>query len=534
MVTLGGIRKLRGRAGLVAGAALLAASATGAFAADPVDVTLKDPDYGSVWGGFFGRFYKAYADEWGKPPADDPNAVTRRAAPWPPAPVTQPPFPFTEWPMGGGNYIGATTPNSVPSNLMNALAPTDAGQFLKSNNIQIYGWFNPGGNISNSKGGTYGNFPAAYAYTPNTFWNDQMVLIVERLPDTVQKDHIDWGFRIAGLYGETYRYTTAQGFSSYQLQKRNNVEGYDFPMVYGELYIPWVAEGLLFRAGRYISVPDIEAQLAPNNYMYSHSMTYGYDNYTNTGLLGTLQLTRNWTAQAGVTIGTDTIPFNNNLKDPGIQPSLTACLRWQSDKSWDAVYSCMNSINSGQWGYNNLQQYTTTYYHKFNDEWHVSLEAWHMHQNNVAAWRNGGTGNPLNPDDGNGTYSAGYPNQSFVNKLLGFANAPFGAKCKPGQIECEAQEFSFLGYLNYQFSPLDNISFRAESFHDLNGQRTGSATVYNNWAVGWQHWFSPSITFRPEIAFYNAGENAFGRNNVNQNPTQSHLAVFSSDLIIHF
>jgi hypothetical protein len=81
---------------------------------------------------------------------------------------------------------------------------------------------------------------------------------------------------------------------------------------------------------------------------------------------------------------------------------------------------------------------------------------------------------------------------------------------------------------------LDNISFRAESFHDLNGQRTGSATVYNNWAVGWQHWFSPSITFRPEIAFYNAGENAFGRNNINQNPTQSHLAVFSSDLIIHF
>jgi hypothetical protein len=65
------------------------------------------------------------------------------------------------------------------------------------------------------------------------------------------------------------------------------------PMVYGELYLPQFAEGLLIRAGRYISVPDIEAQLAPNNYMYSHSMTYAVDNYTNTGVVGTLKINKN-------------------------------------------------------------------------------------------------------------------------------------------------------------------------------------------------------------------------------------------------
>lgn len=37
-----------------------------------------------------------------------------------------------------------------------------------------------------------------------------------------------------------------------------------------ELYILNVAQGLVLRLGRYISVPDIEAQLAPNSYMYSH------------------------------------------------------------------------------------------------------------------------------------------------------------------------------------------------------------------------------------------------------------------------
>ena len=533
MVSFGGVTKSCLTAGLVAGVALLAGSATGALAADPYEVSLKDPDYGSVWGGFFGRFYKAYYDEWGIVPPADPNAVTRRASPWPPSPEPQPPFPFTEWPMGGANYIGATVPNSVDSPLMTALKPTEFGQWLNDNHIQIYGWLNPGGNISSSKGGSYGNYPAAYAYTPNTIWNDQDVLIVERLPDTVQKDHIDWGFRVAGIYGETYRYTTAQGFSSYQLQKRNNVEGYDFPMVYGELYYPWMDEGLLVRVGRYISVPDIEAQLAPNNYMYSHSMTYGYDNYTNTGVIATLQHTKNWTFQIGVTEGTDSIPFDNNLKDPGLQPSLTACARWQSDNAYDSIYSCANGINNGTYGYNNLQQYTTTYYHKFNDQWHLSAEAWFMHENNVPAALAGP--NATDPSNSQAGISPAFQG-NFYQQLFGgnYANGPWDAKCKQGQIDCEAKEFSLLAYLNYQFTPLDNLSLRGESFHDINGQRTGVATVYNNWAVGWQHWFSPTVTFRPEVAFYNSGKDAFGRNDANQNPTQSHLAIFSADLIWHF
>jgi hypothetical protein len=51
-------------------------------------------------------------------------------------------------------------------------------------------------------------------------------------------------------------------------------------------------EGSLVRFGRYIPLPDIEAQLAPNSYMYTPSMTYTYDNYTNSGLQATLALTK--------------------------------------------------------------------------------------------------------------------------------------------------------------------------------------------------------------------------------------------------
>jgi len=77
--------------------------------------------------------------------------------------------------------------------------------------IQIYGWINPGGNVSSAKTGYGANAPAAYAFTPNIVQLDQAVVYVERVPDTVQMDHIDWGFRVSGLYGENYRYTTAYG-----------------------------------------------------------------------------------------------------------------------------------------------------------------------------------------------------------------------------------------------------------------------------------------------------------------------------------
>ena len=488
--------------------------------------------------GFFGRFYKAYADEWGAAPVSEPNAPpSRRAPPFPLQPQTSPPMPFTEWPFGGGNAIGATIPSSIDSPLMTALAPTSFGQFLNDWHTQIYGWINPGFNVSTSSRSKGGNFPAAYAYDPSTIWLDQAVVLFERLPDTVQQDHVDWGFRISPIYGETYRYTTALGFGSYQLQHKNQQAGWDIPMIYGELYIPGPFEGLIFRLGRYISVPDIEAQLAPNNYMYSHSMTYAFDNYTNTGLLAGLQVTRNLLLELGIVVGTDSAlwdsgplkpsgpPWSNS--DPGVQPTFTACARYQTDTAYDTIYSCANGINSGQWGYNNLQQYTTTYYHKFNEQWHVSLEGWWMHENNTP-----------------NAAAYGEPNQVAGNfgNLGNMANGPFGAWCKVGHTDCTSNEFSLLGYLNYSWNPLDNISFRAEFFNDSSGQRTGVRDQYLNYAIGWQHWFSPTVMVRPEIAVYNALQrksfNRDGQGNIGSpnsgGPTAMSEAIISADIIWHF
>jgi len=491
---------------------------------------------------FFSRFVNYYRLEWGHEAAPaDPKAPPGRRDGWPATPEAIPPYPFTEWPYGGSTALGVTRASSVDSPLMVALSNTPFGQSLNDNHIQIYGWINAGGNLSNNtvRGG---NAPAAYDYNPNTVQLDQAVVYFERLPDTVQKDHVDWGFRVAPIYGENYRYTTAYGLFSSQLLNQNANNGFDIPMAYGEVFIPQLAEGLMIRFGRYISIPDIEAQLAPNNYMYTHSMTYTFDNYTNTGIEGTLAVTKNWMFQLGVTVGTEAMPwhvgqtianpfpnplFPNStmLKDPGATPSITGGVRWTSDSGNDDVNIVANGINGGQWGYNNLQWYGLTYYHKFNDQWHISFESYNEHQNNVL--------NANNPAALAAFAAGGTP---FSPQIMPF-NSPFLAQCSSSTVfSCTASVQTYLAYLSYKPGPLDNISYRVEFFDDQQGQRTGVKTRYFETGIGWQHWFSPQIEIRPEVSFYKSLDaNAFnGNSNLGIAPNKNTALIGSADIIIHF
>jgi len=490
------------------------------------------------------RFYRYYRLEYGQSaPPTDPNALPSARAGWPATPQTTPPMPFTEWPYGGATSIGVSRPNTVDSPLMAAIANTDPGKWMSDNHIQMYGWLNAGANLSNESTHPGGNFPAAYMYTPNTAQLDQFVTYVERVPDTVQTDHVDWGFRASALYGENYRYTTAFGIASEQLLRHNSVNGYDFPMMYGELYIPAPLEGLLLRLGRFISLPDIEAQLAPNNYMYSHSLTYGYDNYTNTGLQATQAVTKNFFVQLGVTLGSDTAPWNYGqrlpnqdpnplypgstyLRDPGNTPSVTGCLRYTTDSGNDNIYLCADALNGGQYGYNNLQWTGGTLYHKFDDRWHISMEAYTLSENHVP--------NLDNPAVQGYIANGGTP----FSPQNGFAfNAPNAAHCGSTTKEtCTSRSVAFLQYTNYRVTDLDNISFRSEFFDDMQGQRTGVKDRYLDFGLGWQHWFSPQVYIRPEFSYYRSLDAPAFNGNANAGiaPTSSNAFIAAVDMIWKF
>ena len=184
-----------------------------------------------------------------------------------------------------------------------------------------------------------------------------------------------------------------------------------------------------------------------------------------------------------------------------------------------------DAINGGQWGYNNLQWYGVTYYHKFNDQWHLSFETYNLHQNNVP--------NLNNPTTLNIIANGGTP---FSPQYVAF-NAPGGAFCSnPNVLSCTASVQTFVAYLNYKPTPLDNISYRAEFYDDKQGQRTGTKTRYVETGIGWQHWFSPQIEIRPEFTYYRSLDaNAFNGNANLGIPANKNFALIgSADIIIHF
>ncbi len=516
----------------------------GAAPATPCPAPAAAPDnpYDHLGSNPFIRFWNYQKLELGMDAA--PVDPTVKAPPatrdgWPTVPQSTPPMPFLDWPYGGTTSLGDNHTASVDSPFMVAIANTDLGKAMGSAGIQAYGWIDYGGNLSSSKQHG-GNAPAAYDYNPNNIQLDQAVIYVERTPDTVQTDHIDWGFRLSAIYGENYRYTTSYGLASYQLLNKNAFNGYDFPMVYGEVYFPQVMQGLMVRVGRYISLPDIEAQLAPNNYMYTHSITYTLDNYTNEGIQTTLAITKQFMIQIGLSVGTETTVWNlgekkpnlfvlNGLgpdplypgrsfaKDPGAQPTGTFCARYQSQDGKNDINLCANGINNGQWGYNNLQWYGLTAYHTFNRYWHISFEVYDEHQSGVP--------NANNPQVMNIYNNGGTPfSPQFIPN-----NAPALAQCKTAAaLRCTATAIGTVSYLNFSPNHLNNVSFRAEYYDDPEGQRTGYAARYTDLGIGLQHWLSPQIEFRPEFTYYTSSIAAFDLGN------KKYEKVFSGDVILHY
>jgi hypothetical protein len=504
----------------------------------------------------FERFLHYYEVEMGQATAPvDPNAPPSTKPGWPAPPQTTPPMPFTDWPYGGTTSLGDNRTASVDSPLMVAMEHTPVGKVLSDTGIQIYGWVDVGGNISSSAKTNCGshvgaqggcnfnvNAPAAYDYNANSVQLDQSVLYIERTPDTVQTDHWDWGFRFSAIYGSDYHYTTSYGLGSYQLLNHNALYGWDLPMVYFEIYDPKLLDGLMIRVGRYISVPDIEAQLAPNNYMYSHSITYTVDNYTNEGIQTTLAVTKQVAVQLGVNIGTEStiwhagltepnpaagsplnvlFPGKTFLKDPGAQPSFTGCLRFNDAPQKTDLNLCADAINDGTWGYNNLQWYGFTFYHQFSSRFHVSAEVYDMFEKNVPNLDNPvvqALNAKFGPDGGT---PFGAPYILFNNPDEAFCNNPIPLKCS-------AATYAALTYWNYQPSPLDNITLRLEVVDDSAGQRTGVEATYYDVGIGLQHWLSPQIELRPEFTQYWSTAPSFAAD------TRKQESILSGDIILHF
>jgi Putative beta-barrel porin-2, OmpL-like. bbp2 len=440
---------------------------------------------------FIQRLFDAYAVEFNPPPPPQTaEAPSGRLATIPPAPLNAPPWPWPDWPFGGAPLLGGATPNSSGNNLMKALDGTSTGDFLKENHIEIWGWIDAGFNLSTSRGAN-GNAPAGYDFNANAAQLNQAVVYIERMVDTTQQDHIDWGFRIIGMYGTDYREVTMQGIFSDVLTKQNSLYGYTPANFYFDLYIPWVGQGSDIRVGRYTTLGDIEADLDYQNPFDTHSLYYTYDPFTQFGVVWSTRLTKNWTVQIGVNASSDVAPWENDAK-----PTVTGCLQWSSDNSWDTVYTCANGTNDANYGFNNVNLYQFMWYHKITDRLWFATEDYYEYENKVPTVATIPGANP--------------------------------ALCSTGT-QCWAGAYALSGYLMYQLTDRDYIGLRQEAYDDVRGQRTGFASWYTETTLGWVHWLTPSIEIRPEIRYDHSYQAA-----AYDNGTKSSQFTFAADLLIKF
>ena len=358
---------------------------------------------------------------------------------------------------------------------------------------KIYGWVEPTLNFSTS---THSNAPLANDVYSNRLEMNQLIVYVERLPDSVQREHVDVGYHLTAFYGTDYKYTTDKGYFSSQLLVHNHQYGFDPILEYIDIYVPRVASGMNIRIGRFISIPGIEAQLTPNNYMFSHSLLYAIDPFTDTGVLATVQLNDRWLVQAGITGGHDVALWTDDAR-----PSATACVSHTTSSVNDNVYLCANGINNGKYAYNNMQQYDGTWYHRFSKTWHTATEAYVMYERDVPS-----SAGPIKPQ----------------------ANT-YGATCRPGLNTCLAPEYAAVNYLLKQLSDHDFIGFRSDLLNDKKGQRTGVSTKYTENTLMLSHWIGTTVQIRPELRF----DHAWDRKSYDQGKKSSQF-TFATDMIFHF
>jgi len=416
------------------------------------------------------------ADESDLSPPTIASTSPRRALP---APFPSPPFPSGEY---QGYPLVGVPPDMQLWPFMEAIQNTSLGQSMIDNRINIYGWLNASVNWSTSGNS---NMPSSYWIVPNNALFDQAVLRVERPVDSAQDEHVDIGFRSTLLFGSDYRYMTAGGWTSDQLLVHNNLYGYDFTEQYIDTYVPKVADGMILRVGRWIACPDIETQFAPDNYMGTHSLLFTVDTYTQTGVMATFMLDKNWTVQGGIHSGTDMAPWYE-----GAVPTGMAGVRWVSDANNDSVYLVLNAINDAKFqrfdvngqpaGHDNFNYVVGTWQHKFSDEVHTKTEAYVMWQRDAVV---GGTPSigPTHAFGGGGGIGADIPGTTLT--------------------------FGGLNYTLFQLAKKDFLTVRNEVVHDQDGERYGFPGTYTSNSVGWTHNFTPDLQIRPEAGYYRNWDN---------------------------
>ena len=440
-------------------------------------------------------YIRAVTGKQDKPQAPTKAPVQAPAPASPPSraldsPLDNPPYPFTDWTINSGYPIGESWDSPVGP-LQHALVGTK----LDNTHWRFGGWLDVGTQYSNARNT---NLPDSYELVPKHIELDQLVFVAQKMVDTVQKRYVDWGFYSAQLVGIDYRFTSAKGVLDDQLLSHNNLYGYDPVLQWGEVYFPKIADGAVLQFGRYISPIDIEAQLSNSNYLYTHSIMFGVDPYTYTGINMQVRVNKEFEYMVGIHAGNENTPWSGAADANG-----EFLIGWSSADGKDSLWGGLDSIGGGHSirGHDNEQIINFVWGHKFNKRWHMQTQGYYMWEYDALV---GGTpiNGPSYPYSGSG------------------AGAPI-----PGK----AYAIGYVNYLEYQVNKNDYISFRTGYLNDKQGWRTGTATQYSDVTLGYSHLFAKYFWIRPEIRW----DHSYDADGFDAG-TKNNLYSISGDLITRF
>jgi hypothetical protein len=367
-----------------------------------------------------------------------------------------------------------TTPSSAPAEtrslltpkatapesglLMESLQGTWYGAMLDDSRLVISGWIQ-GSFTASTDART--NLPMAFNYQANNFLMQQNWIHLERTVDQSTTTP-SWGFMVDSILpGSDYRFTLARGLLNQQLTADHgspNIYGIDIVQFLSDWYVPGVGQGLDIKLGRFFSPFGVESIGSPQNPLVSHSYSFIYDPYTNTGLLTTLKITDEWSIQNGLTTGSDV------LIDPAANPTYVGGIKWAAEDNL-ASADFQVIIGNGRYNqsrsFNNPEIFDLVLMRQFSDRLTWTGEALYGFQTNV-------------------------PGIGFVNW------------------------FGVVNYLSYQIDPRLIANARLEFFDDVQGQRTQYKGLYDAITTGVTYKPCSYLMLRPEIRFdYNNNSHAF-------------------------
>ncbi len=355
----------------------------------------------------------------------------------------------------------APAPSPPPDRwpLMKLLQGSWPDYLLETSRMQIYGWSDLSYTASTAP---TNNLPMGFNYLGNQFAVQQNWLRIDRPVVATGTTEPTFGFRSDWILpGIDYRFTIARSLFSNQLTANDgqpNTYGIDPVQFYGEAYFPTIGRGLDVKIGRMFCQYGAETIDAPSNILASHSYAFIYDPFTQTGVMGTLQLTPAWSAQLGAILGPDV------FFGPSASGYSMFSLKWAPPNGRNSVL-LSGLLGSGRFNegenFNNPNIVDLTYVHTINVRLSYTLDSLFGYQTNV-------------PDIGGATW------------------------------------FSAVNYLTYKLTPRLSTTTRLEFFDDVDGSRTGFAGLYTAITAGLNFQPRKSIMFRPELRYdYNSESRPF-------------------------